>query len=54
MNYQERIDTQYDGLQHGDARRCPRHPEVKTSSPDGQFGAPCGRCEMEMDEESDE
>lgn len=32
----------------GDARRCPRHPGVKTSSDDGMFDAPCDRCEAEM------
>ncbi len=29
----------------GDPRRCPVHPEQRTSSPDGLFDAPCGRCE---------
>lgn len=33
----------------GDARRCPRHPHVKTSSDNGMFDAPCGVCEYEMD-----
>ena len=33
----------------GDARRCPRHPHVKTSSDDGMFDAPCGECEHEAD-----
>lgn len=37
-----------DGAALGDPRRCPRHGEV-TSSPDGMFDAPCGRCEMEAD-----
>lgn len=32
----------------GDARKCPRHPHVKTSSDDGMFDAPCGECEAEM------
>jgi len=31
----------------GDARRCPIHPHVKTSSPCGMFDAPCGECEYE-------
>lgn len=35
----------------GDARRCPTHPHVKTSSPCGMFDAPCGECEYEMYEE---
>ncbi len=34
---------------YGDPRRCPAHPEVTTSSPDGLFDAPCGKCEAEMD-----
>lgn len=33
----------------GDPRRCPRHPQVPTSSADGMFDAPCGVCETEMD-----
>jgi len=33
----------------GDARRCPRHPNVRTSSPDGMFDGLCGECEAEMD-----
>jgi hypothetical protein len=37
----------------GDARRCPSHPNVKTSSPDGMFDAPCGRCEYEMSLDAD-
>lgn len=32
----------------GDARRCPRHPHVKTSSDDGMFDGLCGECENEM------
>jgi len=44
--YEEHLrDSQY----LGDARRCPRHPHVKTSSDDGMFDAPCGECEYEMD-----
>jgi hypothetical protein len=35
----------------GDPRRCPKHPNEVTSSPDGLFDAPCGRCEYEMDAE---
>jgi hypothetical protein len=37
------------GAQLGDPRRCPRHPWVKTSSPDGMFDAPCNLCEYECD-----
>ncbi len=34
----------------GDARRCPRHPNVKTSSDDGMFDtAGCYLCEAESD-----
>ena len=36
--------------QYGDPRRCPHHPHVTTSSPDGMFDAPCGECESEMHE----
>ena len=37
------------GAQFGDARRCPRHPHVKTSSDDGMFDADCGECEYESE-----
>jgi len=37
------------GGELGDPRRCPRHPDQKTSSPDGMFDAPCGKCEHEME-----
>lgn len=36
----------------GDPRRCPRHPNVVTSSPDGMHDAPCGACEAEMEYDS--
>lgn len=36
----------------GDARRCPAHPHVKTSSDDGMFDGVCGECEAAMDEEA--
>lgn len=36
----------------GDARRCPHHPEVKTSSDDGMFDCDCYKCEGEMDDAS--
>jgi hypothetical protein len=32
----------------GDPRRCPAHPNVVTSSPDGMFDTPCGQCEASM------
>ena len=32
------------------ARRCPRHPSVKTSSDDGMFDCECHLCESEQDE----
>lgn len=34
---------------YGDARRCPRHPHVKTSSDDGMFDGDCGECEHESE-----
>jgi hypothetical protein len=37
------------GAEMGDPRRCPHHPGVQTSSPDGMFDAPCGACEAESD-----
>ena len=37
----------------GDPRRCPIHGEP-TSSPDGMFDAPCGKCEMEIEYGEDE
>jgi hypothetical protein len=39
-----------DAWYEGDARRCPRHPHVKTSSDDGMFDGLCGECEAEMDD----
>jgi hypothetical protein len=38
-----------EAMSDGDARRCPRHPEVVTSSPDGLFDTPCGACELEQE-----
>ena len=35
----------------GDARRCPCHPHVVTSSADGMFDAPCGECEAAMEDD---
>lgn len=37
------------GAELGDPRRCPRHPDQKTSSNDGMFDAPCGKCEHEIE-----
>ena len=37
-----------DDAYEGDARRCPNHPEVRTSSPDGMFDGLCWICESEM------
>ncbi len=34
-------DSEY----QGDPRRCPRHPHVATSTPDGFFDMVCGECE---------
>lgn len=34
---------------YGDPRRCERHPNQVTSSPDGMFDTPCPACEWEMD-----
>ncbi len=42
-------EEQEELLRYGDPRRCPLHPDVVTSSPDGMYDAPCGKCEMEMD-----
>lgn len=42
--YEEEMEYEY-GAAFGDPRRCPHHPNVVTSSPDGMFDAPCGECE---------
>jgi hypothetical protein len=39
-----------DYVYEGDARRCPKHPHVKTSSADGMHDGLCGECEYEMDQ----
>lgn len=36
----------------GDARRCPRHPQVKTSSDNGLFDGLCGLCEQQADDDA--
>lgn len=43
---QEEHDAYMAGA-YGDARRCPRHPHVKTSSDDGNFDCECHLCESE-------
>lgn len=49
MTEMEMEELQYQlGAELGDPRRCPRHPNVKTSSNDGMFDAPCNECEGEM------
>jgi hypothetical protein len=40
-----------EGGAYGDPRRCPFHPHVVTSSPDGMFDAPCDECEHAGEEE---
>lgn len=34
------------GAELGDARRCPRHPHIVTSSPDGMHDGVCDECEF--------
>lgn len=47
----EAEDREYElGAEIGDPRRCPRHPHVATSSPDGMFDTPCGECEFASEE----
>ena len=49
-DYYEMLDEISGNVIYGDARRCCHHPEVKTSSDDGMFDAPCHKCEgAEMD-----
>ena len=48
--YFERLAEEQAG--YGDPRRCPRHPHIAISSPDGLFDAPCSLCEQEMYEAS--
>lgn len=49
--YQEAMEDEL-GAAMGDPRRCPHHPHVITSSPDGMFDAPCDVCEGEMEEDA--
>lgn len=51
--YEEEMDAEA-GAAYGDPRRCPRHPHVQTSSPDGLHDAPCGECEAESEREADD
>lgn len=48
--YNQAVHEEQMGYQ-GDPRRCPRHPNIVTSSPDGMHDAPCGACEYEMYDE---
>lgn len=48
-NYQEHLDYVL-GAELGGPRRCPRHPNQVTSSPDGMFDCPCAACEAEGEE----
>src|SRR5258708_1823341 len=43
-------DSEY----QGDPRRCPRHPHVATSTPDGFFDMCCNICEGEMSDWAEE
>ena len=47
----DRMMEEQDFEYFGNARRCPRHPHVKTSSDDGMFDAPCYECEAAMEQE---
>lgn len=38
-----------DDYPSGDPRRCPAHPDIVISSPDGLFDGVCPRCESEAD-----
>lgn len=46
--YDDYDDDDY-GYQ-GDARVCPTHPWITTSSHNGMFDCPCGVCESNMEE----
>lgn len=50
MNYLEEAELQDEyNAKWGDPRRCPRHPHVAVSSPDGMHDGLCGLCEAEAD-----
>lgn len=38
-----------DDYPSGDPRRCPAHPDIVISSPDGLFDGVCAECEAAMD-----
>jgi len=52
-DYEDCVDPSYEDTSGepywGDPRRCPRHPHVMTSSPDGAFDCDCYLCEAEDD-----
>ena len=48
-NNERNMMTEELGAELGDPRRCPRHPDQKTSSNDGMFDAPCDKCEFEIE-----
>lgn len=50
-DYNEAVHEEAMGYQ-GDARRCPRHPHIVTSSTDGLHDGLCGICEYETDFDS--
>jgi hypothetical protein len=53
--WDEREELDYElGAQLGDPRRCSIHPDVKTSSNDGMFDAPCWKCENLIDEHANQ
>jgi hypothetical protein len=48
-DYYEDLAERSGAVIYGDARRCPVHPNVKTSSDDGMFDGVCDLCEGEME-----
>lgn len=48
--YDDRDDDDRNYEYMGDARVCPSHPWIATSSPDGMFDCPCGQCESNMED----
>ena len=51
-DYWDAMSEEQMGYQ-GDPRRCPRHPNVITSSPDGMIDGLCGDCEYGDNFDSD-
>ena len=49
MDERQELEDEYNA-RYGDPRHCEFHPMVQTSSGCGNFDAPCGLCESEMDE----